>query len=158
MPDHLRHLQHLLPSPVPRPLAVPSRIDAALAVDTTNEDDARPTHFEPPTKVRFPNKRMTMPEMKKRARNVLEYLARIQIEMSERERRSELLAAGAAAASGSSGSSARVGGATPRAAGGAGAGMDAGGEATTNSESMMMMDSLTKDVILFQRRYFGTLD
>lgn len=88
---------------------------------------------------------MTMPEMKKRARNVLDYLARIQIEMSERERRSDAI--NHAVAGTSAGSS---GHATPPMP------LEVGTPAQV--ESMRMMDSLTKDVILFQQRYFGTSD
>lgn len=86
-----------------------------------------------------------MPEMKKRARSVLDYVARIQIEMSERGRRSEGL--GATSSSKASGNSGDV---TPR------MGQTAG--ESESGESMRMMDSLTKDVILFQQRYFGSLE
>lgn len=80
MPDHLRHLAHLLPSPSPSPLSVPSIADPS-----------EPPSIEPPTKVRFPGKRVTMPEMRKRARAVLEFVTRVQLEMSERDRRWNLL-------------------------------------------------------------------
>lgn len=87
-----------------------------------------------------------MPEMKKRARSVLDYVARIQIEMSERERRSESLAGGAT--TGSSKASGSSGNSTPAVV----------GDKDSVGESMRMMDSLTKDVILFQQRYFGSLE
>lgn len=80
MPDHLRHLAHLLPAPAPSPLSIVS-----LA------DPSEPPSIEAPTKVRFPGKRVTMPEMRKRARAVLEFVTRVQLEMSERDRRWELL-------------------------------------------------------------------
>ncbi|KAK4690294.1 hypothetical protein P7C70_g9621, partial [Phenoliferia sp. Uapishka_3] len=100
LPDHLRHLSHLLPSMLPAPLNVPIPSSAsALPIDDSNtangesgEVEITPTtKEEPPTRVKFPNKRMTLPEMKKRAKVVLEYLARIQIEMSEKDRREEVL-------------------------------------------------------------------
>lgn len=80
LPDHLKHLQHLLPTFGPIPLEVPSSIESAL---------------EPPTRIRFPTKRITMSEMKKRAKHILDFMARIQIEMSEQERRNEVVAAAA---------------------------------------------------------------
>ncbi|GAA5988210.1 hypothetical protein JCM10908_002113 [Rhodotorula pacifica] len=80
MPDHLRHLAHLLPAPAPTPLSIISLVDPS-----------EPPTIEPPTKVRFPGKRVTMPEMRKRARAVLEFVTKVQLEMSERDRRWELL-------------------------------------------------------------------
>lgn len=88
---------------------------------------------------------MTLPEMKKRARTVLEYLTRIQIEMSERDRRTEALLAAVAGASATPSSS---GSATPRTARGR-----KDKDATPPMESMIMMDLLTKDLILFQQRF-----
>ena len=80
MPDHLRHLAHLLPDTPPTPLSISSLVDPS-----------EPPTVEPPTKVRYPGKRVTMPEMRKRARAVLEFVAKVQIEMSERDRRWDLL-------------------------------------------------------------------
>lgn len=152
LPDHLKHLAHLLPTPLPVPLAVPSypqqaqNSGASSSSGSGSGSAGSETHIEPPTRVRFPSKRMTLPEMKKRARNVLDYLTRIQIDMSDRERRAEALALmGGGVGGGSSGSSS--GDATPLNG-------DSGTAAGTTSESMNMMDSLTKDIILFQQRYF----
>lgn len=80
LPEHLRHLAPLLPSQSPQLLEVPSVADPTA-----------PPTFEPPTKVRFPGKRVTMPEMRKRARTVLEFVTKVQVEMSERDKRWEVL-------------------------------------------------------------------
>ncbi|GAA5924337.1 hypothetical protein JCM3775_005662 [Rhodotorula graminis] len=80
MPEHLKHLAHLLPSQSPRPLVVTSAVDPSV-----------PPVAEPSTKVRFPGKRVTMPEMRKRARTVLDFVQKVQVEMVERQRRWELL-------------------------------------------------------------------
>lgn len=82
LPDHLKHLAHLLPTLSPAPLELPA------SAETMDADDP-PPQLEPPTRVRFPTKRITMPEMKKRAKHVLEYMAKLQVDMSEKERRSE---------------------------------------------------------------------
>jgi hypothetical protein len=94
LPDHLKHLQYLLPSAAPIPLDVPSSTGSAEIPDSG--------HLEPPTRIRFPTKRITMSEMKKRAKHILEYMTRIQIEMSEQERRNEIVAAAAAASTSTS--------------------------------------------------------
>jgi len=80
MPEHLKHLAHLLPSQSPQPLVVTSAVDPSV-----------PPVAEPSTKVRFPGKRVTMPEMRKRARTVLDFVQKVQVEMVERQRRWELL-------------------------------------------------------------------
>ncbi|GAA5890466.1 hypothetical protein JCM8208_004882 [Rhodotorula glutinis] len=80
LPEHLKHLAHLLPSQSPQPLIVTSAVDPSL-----------PPVAETSTKVRFPGKRVTMPEMRKRARTVLDFVQKVQVEMVERQRRWELL-------------------------------------------------------------------
>lgn len=136
LPDHLRHLSHLLPSPLPLPLnvPVPVRLSSDSSSSSTGSSSATidATHQEPATRVRFPNKRMTLPEMKKRAKTVLEYLTRIQIEMSDSNRRTEALLAAV------SGGRTKQRGGTP---------------VVPLVESMTMMDALTKDLILFQQKF-----
>lgn len=80
---------------------------------------------------------MTMPEMKKRSRNVLDYLARIQIELAEREKRS-----------GASGTGVVV--VVPLPA--------RDEEEEDERDSMALMDELTKDVIMFQQKFFGSME
>ncbi|SCV69978.1 BQ2448_1372 [Microbotryum intermedium] len=135
IPEHLKHLSHLLPTSNPQPIYVPCKRPFNSYSSTTP-----PTAAEAPTKIRFPNKRITMPEMRKRARNVLEYLTRVQIEMSDREKRIEHVEK-STLSSGSRPSGSAV----------------AGQEHPASSEhldSMSLMDELTKDIIMFQKTYF----
>ncbi|KAK4054354.1 Histone deacetylase complex subunit [Microbotryomycetes sp. JL221] len=86
MPDHLKHLIHLLPSPQPRPLIVAAPIGSSLS--SNGQDQML---YSTPTRVKFPHKRMTLPEMKKRARHMLDYLSKVQLDMSEKDKRNEVL-------------------------------------------------------------------
>ncbi|SCZ90053.1 BZ3500_MvSof-1268-A1-R1_Chr9g10691 [Microbotryum saponariae] len=135
IPEHLKHLSHLLPTPSPQPIHVPRKRSSDSYSSRTP-----PTTAEAPTKIRFPNKRMTMPEMRKRARNVLEYLTRVQIEMSDREKRTERVEK--AALSGGSGAS------------GSTAAVQQNAASSDHLDSMSLMDELTKDIIMFQKTYF----
>ena len=129
MPEHLKHLSHLLPSPLPDLINVPTSrtggtttngkgggagvekelyqeyqdqfIQASTNFNNTNSNGESTTtseellpfetHYEPPTKVRFPGKRVTMPEMKKRVKSLSEYLERVRQEVSDREKKDEVL-------------------------------------------------------------------
>lgn len=134
IPEHLKHLSHLLPSTLPEPINVPTStatpttgngrggnggggganggggggekelyqeyqdqfIQATSQVTTsqpttTDGELLFPTHYEPPTKVRFPGKRVTMPEMKKRVKSLSEYLDRVRQEVADREKKDEVL-------------------------------------------------------------------
>lgn len=48
------------------------------------------THLEPPARVRYPAKRITTAEIRKRVRNVLEYVGRVQVEEGKRKERAKL--------------------------------------------------------------------
>ncbi|CDZ97150.1 PHD Zn-finger proteins [Phaffia rhodozyma] len=97
VPDHLSHLTHLLPSPAPQPLVIrsslnPSGSGTATAVPSSagNTSGARGKRTsgaaglrgadgereEAPSKIRWPGRRMTLGEMRKRARGVLDYVGR----------------------------------------------------------------------------------
>lgn len=102
MPEHLSHLAHLLPSPQPESLLVHMPSTKGLNHARSNQDvdhGTRPSPHaftvldlsEPPTKVRFPGKRMTMGEMRKRVRNISDYITRTQLEALERGKRMKLL-------------------------------------------------------------------
>ncbi|TIA92342.1 hypothetical protein E3P99_00672 [Wallemia hederae] len=73
LPDHLQHLSHMLPSEQPEMLAL--KVPRGTAMEVVEEK---------PTRVKFPSKRMTIAEMKRRVRSVLEYVGRVQIEAAER--------------------------------------------------------------------------
>ncbi|GAA5932033.1 hypothetical protein JCM1841_003601 [Sporobolomyces salmonicolor] len=172
MPEHLKHLAYLLPTATPEPISVPSLSSHHHSAHAYTDSEQPPHHLEPPTKVRFPAKRVTMPEMKKRARNVLEYLSRVQLEMSERGRRHEALTRAVSGASGREGAGSS---ASSSSGGGDGGGGGAGGinlgalpplpgmggaeePNEGGSASMRMMDALSKEVIMFQQRFFGTFE
>jgi len=80
IPDHFSHLATILPHP---PQGVSVRIGP--------EEDNRV--FEKGVKVRWPPKRTTLGEMRRRVRGMMEYVARAQLEAGERERRVEMLKA-----------------------------------------------------------------
>ncbi|WWC62671.1 uncharacterized protein I303_105268 [Kwoniella dejecticola CBS 10117] len=121
LPDHLAAFADLLPSSHPNALEVPApRVLSYLprnhyhnqrygpfsedrdengklvlpeepaGRDVTN-DDTNTTQLDPPARPRYPVKRITVAEMKKRARNVLEYVGRIQMEEGKRQERARLL-------------------------------------------------------------------
>ncbi|CEH16589.1 transcription factor binding protein [Ceraceosorus bombacis] len=115
MPEHLFHLAHLLSAhssealSLHPPLAtkgVPrSGGSRGAANKEASGNDAESssapviepmpytsqTLHEPRTKIRFPPKRMTLGEMRKRVRNIGEYVTRSQVEAVERSRRTKLL-------------------------------------------------------------------
>ncbi|CBQ67774.1 conserved hypothetical protein [Sporisorium reilianum SRZ2] len=109
LPEHLTHLAYLLPYAGGR-LPGSAAEDAAAkkgsaswsgqsssVVASPPASSSFPTPFqvlssiESSTKVRFPSRRMTMGEMRKRVRNIGEYVTRSQIEAVEREKRMKLL-------------------------------------------------------------------
>jgi hypothetical protein len=98
LPDHLSHLYHLLPAASPVPLSVPSLNPlppndsqsgsnaASPSASSSSHSSQSEAHrlLEPPTRIRYPARRMSMPDMKKRTKTMLDYLARIQVEMAAR--------------------------------------------------------------------------
>lgn len=73
LPDHLGYLSYLLPTSTPEPISVEGK------------------SLEAPTKVKFPGKRVTIADLKKRSKHIVDYLQKVQIETCEREKRSELI-------------------------------------------------------------------
>lgn len=146
LPDHLIAFSHVLPTATPEPLELmtprpsnPKAAAAALAADPLSEE--RQTHFEQPSKVKYPGKRMTVGEMKKRVRSVLEYVGRIQVEEVARGERAKMLGLeGIAQDSGHAELGAVMNGTL-------GTG--------SVSKSMQMMDDLTRDLIKFQEIFEG---
>lgn len=47
--------------------------------------------YEAPSKIKFPNRRMSIAEMRKRAKTVLDYIGRMQVEMVDRNNRNQVL-------------------------------------------------------------------
>jgi hypothetical protein len=81
----------------PRP-AQSGKFKATSDVPATHElaNGETPTHYEAPTKIRYPTKRMTIGEMRKRVRNLLEFVGRVQGEEDKRGERAKLLELGVA--------------------------------------------------------------
>lgn len=71
VPDHLAHLAHLVP---------PELISGPAADGPFVSEGGH-------TKIRFPGKRTTMVEMRKRTKAMLEYLQRVQVDTAERDAR-----------------------------------------------------------------------
>lgn len=115
LPDHLQSCADILETPAPIPLEVPSPRSlqylprthflnqryGPFSDDRDNEgklilpDDKAlrevegdaVNHREPPTRVRYPVKRITTAEMRKRVRNLLEYVGGVQDEEARRAER-----------------------------------------------------------------------
>lgn len=81
LPDYLTHLEAMLPSNTPRPLEV-----RGSGVHTNGADD-RTT--ERGVKVRWPSKRMSVGDMNKRVRSLVEWVGREQASAMDRSRRRE---------------------------------------------------------------------
>jgi hypothetical protein len=81
LPDHLSYLDYLLPTPFPQPLIIEGLGDGP---------DAK--IYETPAKVKFPSKRTTIADLRKRSKHLVDYLQKVQIESSDREKRNELIA------------------------------------------------------------------
>lgn len=79
-PDYLAHLQHILPTEVPQPLEV--RTSFAEGSEVT---------LERGVKIKWPGKRMSVGDMNKRVRALVEWVGREQIIASDRERRRRAL-------------------------------------------------------------------
>lgn len=189
LPEHLSHLVNLLPTSQPEPLTLhlPStkglsnpRSGAAKDHHAENSSSSRPSPHpftivdvsEPPTKVRWPPKRMTMGEMRKRVRNISEYVTNKQLEAVERGKRMKDL--GIEIVGPASDSQAQLG-AEVETGGGAGfsdamegvEGADGALERPSDSDSkapaiadkeriplsMKLMDELTRELIAFQQKY-----
>lgn len=119
LPDHLSAFSDLLPGP--HPIPIEARAPRSLAYlprshflnqkygpfseerDENHKlllpEGASPreitgnpnTQLEPPARIRYPAKRMTTADMRKRVRNLLEYAHRVQTEESRRKERAKLI-------------------------------------------------------------------
>lgn len=89
MPEHLAHLAYLQP---------PTTGEEETERATPPSQPGLPLPFalmtpiDPAIKIRYPQKRMTLGEMRKRVRTINEYVTRVQIEAVEREKRVQFLA------------------------------------------------------------------
>ncbi|EJD52500.1 hypothetical protein AURDEDRAFT_111172 [Auricularia subglabra TFB-10046 SS5] len=77
LPDYLQHLAHILPGDTPAPLDV--------------REGGEGVEQERSVRVKWPGKRMTIGDMNKRVRNIVEYVAREQAAAEQRRRRVDAL-------------------------------------------------------------------
>ncbi|TEB37656.1 hypothetical protein FA13DRAFT_1761907 [Coprinellus micaceus] len=87
LPDYLAHLEHMLPSDTPQPLEVRSTSNNPNAPRSDSTDMT----MERGVKVKWPSKRMSVGDMNKRVRALVEWVGREQASALERERRREAL-------------------------------------------------------------------
>jgi len=85
LPDYLAHLEPMLPTGVPRPLEV-----RGSGIDSTGRESLERT-TERGVKVKWPSKRMSVGDMNKRVRALVEWVGREQASALERSRRREAL-------------------------------------------------------------------
>lgn len=83
LPDYLSHLEHMLPTETPRPLEVRGFGANANGVDPADRTTERGV------KVKWPSKRMSVVDMNKRVRALVEWVGREQANADERNRRRE---------------------------------------------------------------------
>lgn len=85
LPDYLAHLAHILPTDVPRPLEV-----HGFTIGSNGQATVEVT-TERGVKVKWPSKRMSVGDMNKRVRAMVEWVGREQASAAERTRRKEAL-------------------------------------------------------------------
>ncbi|WFD19215.1 Histone deacetylase complex subunit [Malassezia caprae] len=127
MPEHLAHLAYLQPPTTGDEEAAAERVAPQPGLP---EPFALITPIDPSIKIRYPQKRMTMGEMRKRVRAINEYVTRVQIEAVEREKRVQFLGSIVQSDAG-----------------------DAPPEPTALPMSMRFVEQLTDDLNQFQRRF-----
>lgn len=85
LPDYLSHLEQMLPAPTPQPLEV--RGFGTIS----NGQDLRDHTTERGVKVKWPSKRMSVGDMNKRVRALVEWVGREQATADERTRRRQAI-------------------------------------------------------------------
>ncbi|KAJ7132764.1 hypothetical protein C8R43DRAFT_1023224 [Mycena crocata] len=84
LPDYLAHLEEILPSETPQPLEV-------LSGGSSSRAGSLERTIERGVKVKWPSKRMSVGDMNKRVRALVEWVGREQASASERGKRKEAL-------------------------------------------------------------------
>ncbi|EFI28208.1 hypothetical protein CC1G_14233 [Coprinopsis cinerea okayama7 len=88
LPDYLAHLEHILPTDIPQPLEVPS---GPSNNPSGSRGESAERTMERGVKVKWPSKRMSVGDMNKRVRALVEWVGREQASAHDRERRREAL-------------------------------------------------------------------
>lgn len=145
LPDYLAHLEPMLPTDTPRPLEVRASGVGRESVETGLERGA---------KVKWPSKRMSVGDMNKRVRALVEWVGKEQAGAMERGRRREAmekaLRENAASGGAADGTAMAVDSTRPNGTGHTVFESDlTGGAATT----MKQMEELMEEMISFQERF-----
>lgn len=88
LPDYLAHLEHILPTNTPQPLEVPSGPSVG---PLSGRGESAERTMERGVKVKWPSKRMSVGDMNKRVRALVEWVGREQASALDRERRRDAL-------------------------------------------------------------------
>lgn len=136
LPEHLAHLAYLLPPSADDETDTERPQLSCAPKKGMPEPFQYVTAVDPAIRIRFPQKRMTMGEMRKRVRTTGEYVTRIQLEAVEREKRVGFLA--------SVGLSSSTSTSTPE---------QKDDHISELPLSMQLVDQLTRDLTSFQRRF-----
>jgi len=86
LPDYLAHLEEMLPTNVPQPLEIQSGTGTF-----SGRGESMERTMERGVKVKWPSKRMSVGDMNKRVRALVEWVGREQANALDRERRKEAL-------------------------------------------------------------------
>ena len=89
LPDYLSHLEQMLPTDTPQPLEVSAGV-SSTSVPHSRADGSERT-MERGVKVKWPSKRMSVGDMNKRVRALVEWVGREQAGALDRGRRREAL-------------------------------------------------------------------
>lgn len=169
LPDYLAHLEEMLPTDTPQPLEVRTGPGAASAGAGSRESVERT--MERGVKVKWPSKRMSVGDMNKRVRALVEWVGREQASALDRARRKDALEKDSAPSEQTSTTRGRS------VTSNADVSMTANGEdnppqtsyklndgtsvtnhthgvdASKSSETMKMMEELMEELISFQERF-----
>ncbi|KAJ7287487.1 hypothetical protein C8J57DRAFT_1284049 [Mycena rebaudengoi] len=157
LPDYLAHLEEMLPSETPQPLEV---LNGGPAQSTSRGGSLERT-MERGVKVKWPSKRMSVGDMNKRVRALVEWVGREQASASDRGKRREALlkalreeaateAAAAALADGDDSAMVLDGSRPDKAVPLGGLKYD---DSSQSSATMKMMEALMEELIGFQERF-----
>lgn len=88
LPDYLSHLEPMLPTETPQPLEVRA---GGVGIAPGSRGGSLERTMERGVKVRWPAKRMSVGDMNKRVRALVEWVGREQVSLEDRKRRREAL-------------------------------------------------------------------
>lgn len=93
LPDYLAHLEEMLPTDTPRPLEVRSGpgVGGPGGITGMGRGESMECTMERGVKVKWPSKRMSVGDMNKRVRALVEWVGREQASALDRDRRREAL-------------------------------------------------------------------